>query len=54
MSIEITPEDMDLQEISEEEIYLNELNGTNHWIELVTTYKLSEEIMDKFANKLDW
>ena len=44
----------DLKEVSEEEIYLNELTNSNDWYYLCTNCKLSEEIMEKFIDKLDF
>ena len=41
-----------LKEVSEEEIYLNELTNSNNWYYLCTNCKLSEEIMEKFVDKL--
>ena len=43
-----------LKFISEEEIYLNELNDANNWMDLSMNYELSEDIMEKFLDKIDW
>ena len=43
-----------LRPVSEESIYLNELSGTNDWYDLSLNYELSEEIIDKFADKVYW
>ena len=43
-----------MQQISEEEIYLNELNNENDWDDLLRNYSLPENIIEEFADKVDW
>ena len=43
-----------MKEISIEEIYLNELNGLNNWKDLSRNYKLTEDIIIEFKDKLNW
>ena len=45
---------INLKHISDEEIYLNELNNLNNWDELSSKYELSENIIEQFANKVNW
>lgn len=41
-----------LKRISEEEIYLNELNNSNSWNNLCYHYKLNEDIIEQFSDKV--
>jgi hypothetical protein len=43
-----------VKEISDEEVILNELNSQNNLHELCLCYDLSENIIDMFAEKVDW
>ena len=43
-----------MKQISKEEIYLNELNGLNDWDDLSLDYDLSEDVIEEFADKLNW